>query len=137
MTAPSTYRWVGNPDGGRPLYNVGILTDGTLHNPNGYPEDLVRRAVSEADARRQARRQEAAQRAAATRARRHERRVLQTAQAIVAGNQFGPRNHCVICRKALSDEASIARGIGSECWQHLLGRIERLRAERVAPVQAA
>ena len=36
---------------GMPLHNVGVLSDGTLVNPNGYPENLVREAVETADAR--------------------------------------------------------------------------------------
>ena len=44
------YRWV-NHVGGK-LYSIGILADGTLHNPNGYPDDVVRAAVLAADARK-------------------------------------------------------------------------------------
>jgi hypothetical protein len=130
MTRDSIYRWVGNPDGGSVLHNVGILADGTLHNPNNYPEDLARRAVQAAEARRHNQRKAAAQKAASTRARRHALKVTKIAQAIVAGHRFGPAEHCVICRKALSDEASMGRGIGSDCWQDLLRRITEIRAER-------
>ena len=38
---------------------------------------------------------------------------------------------CCICRKELSDSESIARGIGSDCWQDVLRAIEegRLKAK--------
>jgi hypothetical protein len=38
---------------GEPLWfrDVGILEDGSLHNPNGYPDELVRTALLAADAR--------------------------------------------------------------------------------------
>jgi len=39
---------------GTPLHNVGIRDDGTLINPNGYPETLVREAIEAADARHDA-----------------------------------------------------------------------------------
>ena len=46
-------------EGGR-LFNVGILADGSLYNPNGYPADVVRAAVLAADIRRHERASQAA-----------------------------------------------------------------------------
>jgi len=43
------YRWINH--GGQGLRDVGVLPDGTLHNPNGYPDELVREAVRCADER--------------------------------------------------------------------------------------
>ena len=60
--AGSRYKWV-NHEGER-LYEVGILADGTLHNPRGYPDDVVRAAVLAADARKHERRSRAAKKAA-------------------------------------------------------------------------
>jgi hypothetical protein len=43
----SKYRWIKR--GSVRLYNVGILADGTLYNPRGYPDALVRALVLAAD----------------------------------------------------------------------------------------
>jgi len=110
------------------LCNVGINADGSLHNPNGYPEDVVRAAVLAADARSHERRSRAAKAAAKTRARRQEHKVYTVARRIVAGNGIGPRHRCFICGKHLEDPKSIARGIGSECWQGVLTQVSALRA---------
>jgi hypothetical protein len=118
----SKYTWV-RYDNGR-LFDVGILDDGTLHNPNGYPDEIVRNAVLAADARRHERRSKAAKKAAITRARRQERRVQQAAERILE-KDIGPRAHCYICGRHLTDEVSIRRGIGSECWQGVLDLIEK------------
>jgi hypothetical protein len=40
MSKRSMWRWV-KTDNGR-LLDVGILEDGSLHNPNVYPDDEVR-----------------------------------------------------------------------------------------------
>lgn len=111
------------------FYKVGILDDGTLHNPNGYPDELVRAAVLAADADDHERRSQAARKAAVTRRARTERLVYQAAKQLLAGRRFGPAAKCVICRKGLSDDASIERGIGSECWQDVPAAMtERRRA---------
>jgi len=52
------------------LYNVGRNTDGTLYNPNGYPEDVVCSAVAAAEERRHQRRSTAAKKAGETRRKR-------------------------------------------------------------------
>ena len=52
----SKYNWVRH--NGEKLFDVGILPDGTLHNPRGYPDEDVRSAVLAADARRRERRKE-------------------------------------------------------------------------------
>jgi Family of unknown function (DUF6011) len=116
------YKWVRS--GSSRFDNVGILADGTLHNPNGYPAEAVREAVQAADERRRQRRSKAATKAAGTRRRRQENRVYDTAQRILEGRRLGPRRHCVICGKGLSDTESIERGIGSDCWQGVLAFIE-------------
>src|SRR5262249_7015051 len=41
-------------------FSIGVLPDGTLHNPNGYPESELPAAVAAVDARRHARRSNAA-----------------------------------------------------------------------------
>ena len=77
--------------------------------------------------RRIARKQAGIAQAVATRARRREQHINLIAEKYVAGHRFGPRQQCVICRTFLSDPVSIQRGIGSECWDHMLQWIERTR----------
>jgi hypothetical protein len=114
--------WLSNESNER-LFDVGILDDGTLHNPNGYPEDVVRTVVLAADARRHERRSRGAKEAAKTRQQRQQRRTWQIAKRLAEKQQTGPRQHCYICGRHLDDPQSIARGIGSECWQGVLARV--------------
>ena len=122
----SRYHWVWH--GETKLYDVGILLDGTLHNPRGYPDDIVRAAVAAADARKHERRSLAAQKAGATRQRRRQKRVAEIAARILAGYDIGERTNCAICGRGLGDPASVKRGIGSECWQDLLAILENTRS---------
>jgi hypothetical protein len=55
------YKWIWN--GTERLFEVGILADGTSHNPRGYPEGLVRAAVLAANERRHERKSQAAKKA--------------------------------------------------------------------------
>jgi hypothetical protein len=125
----SKYRWVYTPNGDR-LSSVGILADGSLHNPNNYPEDVVRAAVLAADARRHERRSQAAKQAAETRRVRTARRVYRAVERIKAGGVYGPSGKCAICGKGLSDAESIQRGIGSDCWQAILALLNVAYAKR-------
>jgi hypothetical protein len=109
-------RWKSVWHGETKLYDVGILPDGTLHNPRGYPDDIVRAAVL------------SAKKAGATRPRRRQKRVAQIAARILAGHDIDERTNCAICGRGLGDPASIKRGIGSECWQDLLATIENMRS---------
>ena len=102
------------------LYDVGVNQDGSLHNPNGYPDETVRAAVEGAEERRRQHRSKAAQKAAATRRRRTQARTYEVARRIVDGEVFGPSDHCDLCGRGLADPESIERGIGSECWQFVL-----------------
>lgn len=117
----STWKWVRHE--GAMLYSIGVNPDGSLHNPNGYPEGTVRAAVAAAEQRRHQRRSTAAKKAAETKRRRQEKRTYDIVQRIGAGERFGPRSHCVICKRGLDDPQSINRGIGSECWQAVLDHI--------------
>jgi Family of unknown function (DUF6011) len=123
------YKWVRS--GVDTLFAVGILADGSLHNPNGYPEDVVRTAVLAADARHHERRSAAAQKAGRTRLARQQMRVGEAAKRFVAGQGTGKRRTCWICGRGLGDPESIERGIGSECWQGVMRAVER--AQAVAP----
>jgi hypothetical protein len=128
----SKYKWVHH--GGQTLYAVGINNDGTLQNPNDYPEQLVREAIQEADARHRQRRSDAAKKAAVTRHARQEQQVYRIAKWIVEGRKIGPRASCCICGRGLGDQESIQRGVGSECWQGVLSAIKR-DAEEKGPRQ--
>jgi hypothetical protein len=111
------------------LRNVGILADGTLHNPNGYPEDVVRSAVLAAIEREKKRMSDAAKKAAVTRAIRMERRVYEVDRKLGLGHKYGPRASCYICGKGLDDQQSIERGIGSDCWQRVMKAMTQQRGD--------
>jgi hypothetical protein len=112
----SKWKWIWvNPAAGERIYDVGILADGTVHNPRGYPEDVVRAAVAGAEARRHERRSKAAIKAGATRRRRQEKRVADLARRVLAGHGIGAQSRCAICSRHLDDPESIGRGVGSEC----------------------
>jgi hypothetical protein len=118
------YRWIlrdTEPGTRRDLlYDVGILADGTLHNPHGYPEDVVRSAVSAAIERGKKDRSDAAKKAAVTRGVRMERKVYEVVRQLGLGHKYGPSASCCICGKLLDDPQSIERGIGSNCWQRVM-----------------
>ncbi len=113
---------------GQYLHSIGRKPDGTLHNPNGYPEGLVLAAISAAEGRAQQQRSEAAQKAADTRRKRIDRKIYIAAQRIVDGHVYGPARKCQICGRGLGDRDSIERGIGSECWQTVLAHMTRRAA---------
>jgi hypothetical protein len=115
------------------FYRVGIQADGTLHNPNSYPEDAVRAVVLAADARKHERRSQAAKKAATTREARQQQRVWLIAKRLADKQQTGPRGHCYVCGRGLSDPPSIARGIGSECWQGVLDQISSIKEGEFLP----
>jgi hypothetical protein len=122
-------RWKRVSYEGTQLFEVGILDDGTLHNPRGYPPEIVRAAVMAVDARQHARRSAAAKKAAVTRQRRHAGRVWQAGRLLANNLATGPSQHCCICGRHLDDPASIQRGIGSECWQDVLRWADIIRAK--------
>ena len=117
-----SYRWIQWQ--GQVFNKIGISGDGQLSNPNNYPEDKVRAALRWVGAKAVVTRKEATIRAVATRARRRAKVIHGIAAGILADRQYGPRNFCCICEKALTDSESIQRGIGPECWDHILILIE-------------
>jgi hypothetical protein len=121
------YRWIYTNDYKQKLRDVGILPDGTLHNPNNYPEDLVRETIASAELRRHERRSNAAKQAAITREKRKQLMVWKVARRLLRSEQIKPSPNCVICGKGLGDRESIERSIGSDCWQHVLQAITELR----------
>jgi hypothetical protein len=121
------YRWAMS-DSER-LYSVGIDANGALLNLNNYDPERVRIAVLAAEERKHAKRSASAMKAAVTRAKRTNLRVMHVARKIIAQEATGPARTCFICGKALSDQESIARGIGSDCWQGVLEQIEKPKLE--------
>jgi Family of unknown function (DUF6011) len=122
------YRWVWrDAEKSERLFAVGILLDGSLYNPNSYPEDIVRAAVLAANACRHERRSAAAQKAAETRRERQKAKVHHIARRVAANQNCGPRHRCYVCGRKLDDPQSIARGIGSECWQDVLSTIASIQ----------
>jgi hypothetical protein len=120
---PRASRWKYIHHEGTKLRDIGVNPDGSLHNPNDYPPDVVRAAVASAEERTRKRRSEAAKQAAETRRARQARHVYDAARRIVAGEIFGPRDSCYICGRGLDDPESKQRGIGSDCWQFILDAI--------------
>jgi hypothetical protein len=113
---------------GERIFDVGILADGSVHNPNGlHSDELVREAVLAAIERYHQYCSERAKRAAVTRAKRREQKIYDIAKRILEGWQVGPRNACAICGKGMSDPPSIERGIGPECWEAVLSGIESVK----------
>jgi hypothetical protein len=135
ITSLKHYRWhwVDAPTGsGYGRFNkVWIEPDGTLYNPNGYPEELARAAALKQDEEEAKRLSVAAKAAAITRRERMEKRVYKVAQRIVEANRIGQRSHCYICGKYLSDPTSIGHGIGSECWERVLRAVTELQQQRL------
>jgi len=123
----SKWNYVSHPETkGERLLDVGLFEDGSLRNPNGYPEDVVRRGVEAAIARRTTKRKAAAK-AVGPRKWRHEQHVHEVAKKLLRSEKIDPSQVCVICRKGLNDRESIQRGIGPECWQGVLSAIERIK----------
>lgn len=122
----SKWKWIRHE--GTYLRDVGVASDGTLHNPHGYPEDVVRAAIAEAEARAKERRRAGARKAVATRRARTEFLYYDTARRLIAGEVFGPATHCRICGRHFSDPHSVQRGVGPECWQPLTALCSVIRA---------
>src|SRR3954465_3929013 len=98
--AASIFRWI-NHNGARPS-DVGVLEDGSLHNPRGYPEDVVRAAMDYATEHQRERKSRAAQQAAQTRKLRRDLKVETAAARLALRLEAkGPRSHCQICGRGL------------------------------------
>ena len=104
---------------------VAIRDDGSLWNPNNYPEADVRAAIAAAEARIAERKRESIKRGVEKRARRREERIWKAADIIRRNEGIGRRDTCYCCNKLLTDPVSIERGIGPECWEHVLQHVER------------
>jgi uncharacterized Zn finger protein (UPF0148 family) len=128
MSKPDRYWKVIRHDG-EVYIDIGVdKKDGSVYNPHGYPEDIVRAAVAGAEARQHERRSAAAKKAAQTRQKRREKLVYRVVQRLRAGGVLTPGTHCEICGKGLTDPESEARGIGSDCWQSILTSLQAAKA---------
>jgi hypothetical protein len=54
----------------------------------------------------------------------HEERVYDAAKSLLDGELLYRDSECHICGKPISDSLSVARGIGSDCWQHVLEQLD-------------
>ena len=97
--------------------------DGTAR-AEGVSERTVLEALVNANRKLRDKRSRAARAAAETRARRRDKELYRIAHTINVGGRTGPQMHCLLCGRGLTDEESIARGVGSECWQHVLDVME-------------
>ena len=102
------------------LHDVGVLADGTLQNPNGYPESKVRTAVAAAAARLHDR-----AKAVKTRAERKRHHVWEHAQFIVECEQTGPADHCYLCGSRLDHPDSLRRSSGPPAGSSCPGRSKK------------
>jgi hypothetical protein len=116
------WRWVYSRNG-EIFYRTWINQDGSLHNPNGYPEEVARAAALWADEQKHQKLIEGRKRGVETAKRRREQRIAKITRDFLFGKHIGNLSHCAICSKALGDPTSISRGIGSECWPRLMDRL--------------
>ena len=114
------YHWRSAPYKGDWFYSVSINRDGSLYNPNHYPEEAVREACLEADRQKAQKLIAARKQGVETRKRRREEKIAKVAKDYLLGKQIGNDTECAICGKGLSDPVSVERGVGSECWPQLM-----------------
>lgn len=113
------WRWLRSVNGWM-IHKPKFFADGTATAFRAVPERELVEALVLANRRLNERRSASAKKAAQTRALRRERDVADIAKQWAAGKRIGPRTHCDICGKGLTDPKAIERGIGPECWQDVL-----------------
>jgi hypothetical protein len=110
---------------GAKLTDPKFTSDGVCSAAGDVDRVTILRALITANRRQHDRRSASSKRAAQTRAQRVELLVYRTALRLIDGGSLSPSTRCIICRKRVTDEESIARGIGAECWQGVLAAIAR------------
>jgi hypothetical protein len=120
------WKWVRTPSGDR-LHDAGIFADGSLFNPRHHPEEVLRAAIVHTIEQIQAWRHRSAKQAAVTRKLRRELLITDLVKHYVANGTFTPAPHCRVCGRGLTDAESLARGIGSECWDNFLRQLTAAR----------
>lgn len=75
------------------------------------------------------RRSKRAKQAAQTRIKRQNMKIYEAARELIAGRLklTGSSSHCRICGKALTDEPSINREVGPECWSRVMRTVEAVK----------
>jgi Family of unknown function (DUF6011) len=132
------YHWRYVRHNGESFERVGIERDGSLWNPNGYPEERVRPIVEYFVNQKLVQRVAAIKRGVETRKRRRLTRIAEAAHKLRTQAGIGDRLCCYCCNKAFTDPVSIKRGIGPECWEHVVRRMEQQeRAETDAELSGA
>jgi hypothetical protein len=126
------YHWRYVKHNGESFNNVGIERDGRLWNPNGYPEERLRPVVEYFVNKELEERAAAIKRGVEKRKQRRLSRIAEAAHKLRTQAGIGDRLSCYCCSKALTDPVSIKRGIGPECWEHVVRRMEQNRAEAAA-----
>jgi hypothetical protein len=121
-------RWRSISYDGSYFSSIAINDDGSLWNPNGYAEDRVRAAIAWANEQKWKRREEGIRRGVEKRKQRRESRITGAAQKLLTERGVGNHWRCVCCDKLLTDPVSVKRGIGPECWEHVLRRLEELQS---------
>lgn len=117
---------------GNRYYNIGQEQDGTFYNPKNYPHEIVWEILEWIAEEKRQRKADAIRRGVATRKRRRELKINEIAMALIRGDGIGSQMVCACCKKVLGDPESIERGIGPECWQHVLDMIERIQRRKEA-----
>lgn len=100
-----------------------------------HTESEIVNGIYRALRKRRKKRKEAAVKAAVTRQRCRELKAKKIARQMAFGGETGPAKNCLVCGRPVSDQESIDRGVGSECWQGVLGFAaaisKRLGAEKL------
>jgi hypothetical protein len=142
---PRRYKRLIDRDAGVEYLHVEVTDEGRVVNVlraerNDWTADpvdvdlvVVQALVDKSRAKWREYRSESAQRAAVTRRKRHDLEVYALVERLKAGGKLSPSQHCVLCRRGLTDDESIARGIGPECWGEIM---ERLTAARELEVRS-
>ncbi len=73
------------------------------------------------------RKRRAIERGVETRERRRIQRIYEICKAILTQKALSPSSHCTVCYRELTDDVSIKRAIGPECWQQIIRGVEYLR----------
>lgn len=124
------WKWIRLPSGHK-ARNVRIVDEGgvsRLHFEGDFSETDVRQAALTTLRRDKQIRSEAAKKAALVRQIRVEQKVHLIAKLYIA-NRLHPSCVCGLCGRELEDNSSIQRGVGTECWQRVLQKVEMLTSQ--------
>ncbi len=137
-TSPRRYNWI--LVGSRRMHNPSVRAeDGRVveatTSDEGFTSTEIVRAIFHAFFQGHEQRSESAKRGARKAAKRRQLLVYEAAEAL-KNNALTPRKRCRICGRGLEDHASIARGIGSECWEQVLAALTQRKEEQREKAEA-